>query len=215
MFVDDLASVPVGFSMQKAYERGTIFRESVDLAVGGKIPESFFHRQDLGLNQKDSLGLDTPRGLQLTKILKGKYLPEKASSGAVFAEHDGNTFGGSSFDVDDDDTFPQPFGTGFPFSEKFQSPFRDERPSGHVNGVKSHQGDDETFFGQLDGNSVLEKKPHLFTSDPYVEGVLNSNPADGPKFRPPPSGYKPPVAPYKSFGDSAENYGQALMIKML
>ena len=46
---------------------------------------------------------------------------------------------------------------------------------------------------------IGEKKPHLFTPDPYATGVAETPPggADSGKFAAPPLGYSPPVGPYE------------------
>jgi hypothetical protein len=195
----------------------TLYREKVEPQMGGKVPESYYHREEF--NKLDATGLKEPLSNVMSERLKNQNLPQKASIIPTSIQEGESspvalpfTFSSSKFPSFSDE-FPFESNKLFNFKEEkgYSSAARPnppptkeytaERPNPpptvdikYTKQNDYYDNDIETYQGYGD---IPKKKPHLFTQDPYVSGIADDY-HDEPKFKPPPKGYQPPIGPYNS-----------------
>ena len=63
---------------REAISKKTLYREKVQPEMGGKVPESHYHREEF--NKLDAQGLKEPLAMVMSERLKNKKLPEKMES---------------------------------------------------------------------------------------------------------------------------------------
>ena len=191
----------------------TLYREKVEPAMGGKVPESHYHREEF--NKLDAAGLKEPLANVMSERLKNQKLPQKASIIPTKIDEGESSPVALPFTFSSS-KFPS-FSDEFPFESNKLFNIKEEKgyvaaarpnppPSVDIKYTKQndyHNNDIETYQGYGD---IPKKKPHLFTQDPYVSGIADDY-HDEPKFKPPPKGYQPPIGPYNTdFDDYGGGY---------
>ena len=200
---------------REAISKKTLYREKVQPEMGGKVPESHYHREEF--NKLDAQGLKEPLAQVMSERLKNKKLPEKMEStsypessiseGASSPVALPFTFSSNKFPSFADE-FPFESNKVFNFQEE-NKPYSVEAPSPPVSDIKYPKQNDYYDDNGIEANAgygnIPKKKPHLFTHDPYATGIADNDVHNEPKFKPPPKGYQPPVGPYNTDFDQGYN----------
>ena len=182
-----------------AVAKRTLYREKVDPDMGGKIPESHYHRDKF--NKLDASGLKDSVSQAMSDSLKDKKLPQKMDPSTTLLEGDDAvalpfTFTSSQFPSFADE-FPFESNKVFNFKEENQFAKGPPPPQEQIKYPKETEYYNDIENDDKGYGDIPKKKPHLFTQDPYVSGIANDY-NNEPKFKPPPQGYLPPVGPYNT-----------------
>ena len=169
--------------------------------MGGKVPESHYHREEF--NKLDAQGLKEPHAKVMSERLKNKKLPQKMESSSYpetsISEGASSpvalpfTFSSSNFPSFADE-FPFESNKLFNFQEE-NKPYSVEEPysgpSPPQDDIKYPKQNDYYEDNGIEDNgygNIPKKKPHLFTHDPYATGIADNDVNNEPKFKPPPKG---------------------------